>query len=72
MGGVALVVWVKLLKAHSPGTISVFAFATPMSGVFLSAFFFDERLSARLFLGLAAVVTGISLAAKPADDIPRP
>ncbi len=72
VGGVALVVWVKLLKAHSPGTISVFAFATPMSGVFLSAFFFDEQLSARLFLGLAAVITGISLAAKPADDIPRP
>lgn len=72
VGGLALVLWVRLLKAHSPGCISVFSFTTPMSGLILSAFFFDEQLTVRLWLGLAAVVTGISLAAKPADDIPRP
>ena len=72
VGGLALVLWVRLLKAHSPGRISVFSFTTPMSGLILSALFFGEQLSARLFLGLAAVITGISLAARPADDIPRP
>jgi drug/metabolite transporter (DMT)-like permease len=72
VGGLALVLWVRLLKAHSPGRISVFSFTTPLSGLILSALFFDEQLTARLWLGLAAVVTGISLAAKPADDIPRP
>jgi drug/metabolite transporter (DMT)-like permease len=72
VGGLALVVWVRLLKAHSPGGISVFSFTTPISGLILSSLFFGEQLTARLWLGLAAVVTGISLAAKPADDIPRP
>lgn len=72
VGGIALVLWVKLLKAHSPGRISVFSFATPMAGIILSSLFFGEQITTRLWLGLAAVVTGISLAAKPADDIPRP
>jgi drug/metabolite transporter (DMT)-like permease len=72
VGGLALVLWVKLLKAHSPGRISVFSFATPMAGIMLSSVFFGEQITARLWVGLAAVVTGISLAAKPADDLPRP
>ena len=72
VGGLALVLWVRLLKAYSPGRISVFSFTTPMSGLILSALFFGEQLTARLWLGLAAVITGISLAAKPADDNPRP
>jgi drug/metabolite transporter (DMT)-like permease len=66
VGGLALVFWVKLLKAYSPGRISVFSFTTPMSGLILSALFFGEQLTARLWLGLFAVATGISLAAKPA------
>jgi drug/metabolite transporter (DMT)-like permease len=37
-----------------------------MSGLILSALFFGEQLTARLWLGLFAVATGISLAAKPA------
>ena len=72
VGGLALVLWVRLLKAHSPGRISVFSFATPMAGIILSSIFFGEQITARLWIGLAAVVTGITLAAKPADDIPRP
>jgi drug/metabolite transporter (DMT)-like permease len=72
VGGLSLVLWVRLLKAHSPGRISVFSFTTPMSGLLLSSLFFGEQLTARLWLGLASVITGISLAAKPADDIPRP
>ena len=72
VGGVALILWVKLLKAHSPGRISVFSFATPMAGLILSSLFFGEQITARLWFGLAAVITGIYLAAKPADDLPRP
>ncbi len=68
VGGLALVLWVRLLKAHSPGRISVFSFTTPMSGLVLSALFFGEQLTARLWFGLAAVITGISLAAKPAPS----
>lgn len=72
VGGLSLVVWVKLLKAHSPGRISVFSFATPLSGLLLSAIFFGEQLTARLWLGLAAVLIGISLASKPADNNTQP
>ena len=61
VGGVALIVWVRLLKRHTPGTISVFSFVTPMAGLVLAALFFGENLTPRLLLGLAAVLTGIAL-----------
>ena len=63
-GGLALVVWVALLRRHTPGSVSVFSFVTPMAGVFLSAWLFGEPLSARLALGLGAVLMGIALASR--------
>lgn len=75
VGGLALVLWVRLLRDYSPGRISVFSFSTPMAGVVLSALFFGEEISERLLLGLAAVLAGIWLVArsKPgAVEEPRP
>ena len=40
VGGVALIAWVRLLKRHTPGTISVFSFVTPMAGLVLAALLF--------------------------------
>jgi drug/metabolite transporter (DMT)-like permease len=64
VGGLALVAWVALLRRHTPGSVSVFSFVTPMAGVALSAWLFGEPLSARLVLGLAAVLAGIALASR--------
>ncbi len=64
VGGLALIAWVALLRRHTPGSISVFSFVTPMAGVALSAWLFDEPLSPRLVFGLAAVLAGIALASR--------
>jgi drug/metabolite transporter (DMT)-like permease len=64
VGGLALVAWVALLRRHTPGSVSVFSFVTPMAGVALSAWLFGEPLSARLLAGLAAVLIGIALASR--------
>jgi drug/metabolite transporter (DMT)-like permease len=63
VSGLALILWVHLLKRHTPGGVSVFSFATPIAGLLLSAWMFDEALTPRLMLGLAAVLTGVALAA---------
>jgi drug/metabolite transporter (DMT)-like permease len=62
VGGLGLIAWVALLRRHTPGSISVFSFVTPMAGVVLSAWLFGEPLSPRLVFGLAAVLAGITLA----------
>ena len=61
VGGVAILIWVKLLKKHTPGAISVFSFVTPPAGLVLASIFFGEELTPRLFIGLAAVLGGIAL-----------
>jgi drug/metabolite transporter (DMT)-like permease len=66
VGGVGLIAWVALLRRHTPGSVSVFSFVTPMAGVALSAWLFSEPLSPRLLLGLGAVLAGIALASRPA------
>jgi len=66
VGGAALVIWVRLLKAYSPGRIAVFSFATPFAGLILTAWLFNEALTPDLLFGLAAVVAGISLASRSA------
>lgn len=61
VGGLALIVWILLLRRHSPGSVTVFSFATPIAGVFLSAWLYGEELTARLFVGLFAVMAGVWL-----------
>jgi len=65
VAGFALLAWVRLLKKHTPGTISVFSFITPMAGLGAASVFFGEALTPRLLLGLAAVLTGIALVTRP-------
>lgn len=61
VGGIALILWVYLLKRHTPGSITAFSFATPIAGLAAAALFFGERLGLRLLFGLLAVLVGIAL-----------
>lgn len=65
VGGLSLILWVYLLRRHTPGGVSMFSFVTPFAGLLLSAALFDETITPRLLLGLAAVVAGIRLATTP-------
>jgi len=66
VGAAGLLLWAYLLKKHSPGGLSVFSFAVPIFGMLLSAWLLSERLTPRLFLGVAAVLSGIYLATRSA------
>ena len=61
VGGVALVLWVHLLRRHTPGSLTVFSFLTPVFGVVLSSVAFNESITARFVVGLACVIAGIAL-----------
>jgi drug/metabolite transporter (DMT)-like permease len=56
--------WAILLQRHSPGTLSVFSFPVPIFGVQLSAWLFEEVLTARLIFGVLAVTGGIAIATR--------
>ena len=59
VAGLCFVVWTTLLQRVSAGTLSMFAFATPIFGVTLSAWYFGEDVTARLLMGVIAVTAGI-------------
>ena len=79
IAGLCFLVWTTLLQHHSPGSLSMFGFTSPIFGIVFSSLFFDEALTARLWLGLAAVTAGIVLVTKrkrsplinPAAPAPR-
>jgi drug/metabolite transporter (DMT)-like permease len=64
VAGFCFVFWTRLLRDHSPGIISMFAFPTPIFGVLFSALVFSERLAPLLIVGVAAVVAGILIVAR--------
>lgn len=70
VGGVGLLLWIYLLRKHTPGTVSVFSFVTPFSGVFISSIVFGEEITARLLTGAAAVLIGIFLATRSGPVLP--
>jgi drug/metabolite transporter (DMT)-like permease len=71
IGGFCFVAWTRLLRRHSPGSLSVFGFSVPVFGVVLSAFIFGEAITGRLIAGVAAVTAGIVIVTRrPAADSP--
>ena len=64
VAGLCFIVWTVLLKRHSPGSLSFFAFPTPIFGVLASAWLYGEVVTTRLWLGLAAVTLGIWIATR--------
>lgn len=71
VGGIALIIWVHLLKKHTPGALSVYHFVTPIAGVLLSAWVFGEQLSGRLIAGMAAVLVGVTLVTRSQPETPQ-
>jgi drug/metabolite transporter (DMT)-like permease len=59
VAGFCFIAWTGLLRRHSAGTLSMFAFTVPFFGMALSAVLFGERLGGRLLLGAAAVTAAI-------------
>jgi drug/metabolite transporter (DMT)-like permease len=59
VAGLCFIVWAELLKRHAAGTLSMFAFLVPLSGIALSSVFFGEPMRATLLLGGVLVLAGI-------------
>lgn len=69
IGGFCFVVWTRLLKRHSPGSLSVFGFSVPVFGVLLSALIFGEVITGRVIAGMAAVTAGIVIVTRRGHNI---
>lgn len=70
VGGVGQLAWVYLIRRHTPGTVTAFSFITPVSGLALSSLYFQEAVPPTLLAGFAAVLIGIALAVRRAEQVP--
>lgn len=59
VAGICFIVWAELLKRHAAGTLSMFAFLVPITGIALSAWFFGEPLRWTLVAGGVLVLGGV-------------
>lgn len=59
VAGICFIVWAELLKRHAAGTLSMFAFLVPITGIALSSLFFGEPLRLTLIAGGALVLAGV-------------
>jgi drug/metabolite transporter (DMT)-like permease len=59
VAGICFIVWAELLRRHAAGTLSMFAFLVPITGIALSAWFFGEPLRVTLLAGGALVLLGV-------------
>lgn len=59
VAGICFVIWASLLKHHSAGTLSMFAFLVPFSGIALSALLFREPMRVELIVGGILVLAGV-------------
>ena len=59
VAGVCFIVWAELLKRHAAGTLSMFAFLVPITGIALSSWFFGEPMRLTLLGGGILVLAGV-------------
>lgn len=59
VAGICFIVWAELLKKHSAGTLSMFAFLVPICGIALSGIIFAEPLRATLLIGGVLAMAGV-------------
>jgi drug/metabolite transporter (DMT)-like permease len=64
IAGVCFIVWAELLKRHAAGTLSMFAFLVPISGIALSSLFFGEQVRWTLLAGGSLVLAGVYTATR--------
>jgi len=61
VAGFCFVVWTELLRRHSAGTLSMFAFTIPFFGVLVSAAIFGETVTPRIIVSGLMVTAGIGI-----------
>ena len=59
VAGMCFIIWAELLKRHAAGTLSMFAFLVPITGIALSSWFFGEPLRWTLIAGGVLVLAGV-------------
>src|SRR6185503_8974397 len=59
VAGICFIVWAGLLKRHAAGTLSMFAFLVPITGILLSGVFFGEPVRVTLLTGGMLVLAGV-------------
>lgn len=59
VAGLCFIVWAELLKKHSAGTLSMYAFLVPVAGIALSGWIFGEPLTRGLLIGGLLALTGV-------------
>jgi drug/metabolite transporter (DMT)-like permease len=59
VAGVCFIIWAELLKRHAAGTLSMFAFLVPITGIALSSLFFGEAMRLTLVGGGILVLAGV-------------
>ena len=59
VAGICFIIWAELLKRHTAGTLSMFAFLVPITGIALSSVFFNEPLRITLLVGGVLVLGGV-------------
>lgn len=59
IAGICFIIWAELLKRHAAGTLSMFAFLVPITGIALSSLFFGEPMRVTLLLGGVLVLAGV-------------
>jgi drug/metabolite transporter (DMT)-like permease len=59
VAGLCFIVWAELLKRHAAGTLSMFAFLVPITGIALSSWFFGEAMRLTLLAGGFLVLGGV-------------
>ncbi|MBN8733819.1 MAG: DMT family transporter [Acidobacteria bacterium] len=61
VAGFCFVVWTELLRRHSAGTLSMFAFTVPFFGVLVAALVFGEAVTPRIIVSGILVTAGIGI-----------
>ena len=59
VAALCFIIWAELLKRHAAGTLSMFAFLVPITGIALSSVFFGEPMRITLLVGGALVLFGV-------------
>jgi drug/metabolite transporter (DMT)-like permease len=59
VAGICFIIWAELLKRHAAGTLSMFGFLVPITGIALSSLFFGEPMRVTLLAGGILVLAGV-------------
>ena len=59
VAALCFIIWAELLKRHAAGTLSMFAFLVPITGIALSSLFFGEPMRLTLLAGGVLVLIGV-------------